>query len=597
MQAEPRPEPSPVAEARLRGALTRLRTTLAAASVFLLRWLLRLGLPLLGAAAMLQALPYRATVAGIPFVVRGTLFSDPGLSADTTLGSWQFPDLTALPIGVHVRPENVDVLQLARAANGNLPAFIDSLRAQFADQVPMVAGWLLGEFLLGLLLGLGAAATINLAVRQLRGLPPRRQEWRHRARQFAAALVVVVLAAGFGRLTYNPDWVRQSRLTGTLAAAQLFPDQLSQYYSTNSKAFDVLGSVIGIQAALQQRIEAKKTPDTALRIMFISDMHLAATYPLVAQYVTSYGVDLIVDTGDETEFGTANELTPHYLDGLRAITATTPMIWLAGNHDSPAVQAVMRTVPGVRVLGSKTPSANGYSVSAGELDAYGLTIAGLPDPRVYGGPGPYGSDAPDVVGPLERLAVHQALGLERSSAASAAPASDPPTPAASLPSGRPTAGQGPTGSQPRDPVFDIFATHEPIAADELRTKLPGLIRQTDSGHVHKQNATGDIQDGDGNLDLVEGSTGAGGLDNIVRGTDRPPIEFSIESVSSTCQFTRVIRFQIDSAAGAAGRQVTAQAYGDDVTASTIYFKPQDIAAGRTCGTLLGISPERPLSQP
>ena len=33
---------------------------------------------------------------------------------------------------------------------------------------------------------------------------------------------------------------------------------------------------------------------------------------------------------------------------------------------------------------------------------------------------------------------------------------------------------------------------------------------------------------------------------IVRGADRPPIEFSIESVAADCQFTRVIRFQIRS---------------------------------------------------
>ena len=50
---------------------------------------------------------------------------------------------------------------------------------------------------------------------------------------------------------------------------------------------------------------------------------------------------------------------------------------------------------------------------------------------------------------------------------------------------------------------------------------------------------GSIQSGN-TIDLVEGSTGAGGLDNINRGAARPPIEFSIESVASSCEFTRVI---------------------------------------------------------
>ena len=120
-----------------------------------------LGLPLLGAAGMLQALPYHATVQGVPFEVQGTLFTRPGLSADTTLGSWQFPDLTRLPVGVHVRPENVDVLQLSKAAHGDLPGFVERLRTDFAAQVPRIVAWLAGELLIGVLLGLAVAAAIN----------------------------------------------------------------------------------------------------------------------------------------------------------------------------------------------------------------------------------------------------------------------------------------------------------------------------------------------------------------------------------------------------------------------------------------------------
>jgi hypothetical protein len=112
-----------------------------------------------------------------------------------------------------------------------------------------------------------------------------------------------------------------------------------------------------------------------------------------------------------------------------------------------------------------------------------------------------------------------------------------------------------------------------------------------------------VQDGDGAIDLVEGSTGAGGLDNIVRGTKRPPTEFSIESVGADCQFTRVVRFSIapsaDPAVLAGGTTTgdTPQAFGDDVTASTIYFRPQALADDRACSTQLGISAERPWPDP
>jgi predicted MPP superfamily phosphohydrolase len=567
---------------------------------FLGRWLLRIVLPLAGAAAVLHAFPYRATVQGVPFEVEGSLFTRPGLNADTTLGSWEFPHLTGLPVGVTITPQDVDLLKLTKAAGGDRSAFVQALQADFTDLVPKIAAWLVAEVLIGVLLGLAVAAAINMSLRYLRGAPKRPHELRLRLIELGSALGVVVLVGVFGWVTYNPNWVQQSRLTGTLAAAQLFPGQLSQYYEQNNKAFDVLGSVLGIQAALQQQIDAE-APETALRIMFISDMHLAANYPLVQVYARSYDVDLIVNTGDESLFGTGIELTPGYLDAVRAVAAETPMLWLAGNHDSPAVEQTMRTIPGVTVLGSKTQTDDGYAVRAGYVDAFGLTIGGIPDPRVYGGPGAYGADDAKVTDPLERDAVDKALAdvvadpeasSDSSSSSSSSASSEPADGTADGTADDTTT----AASDETDLFFDIFAAHEPVQADELRDQLPDRIRQTDVGHVHKQNDPGDLQS-DGTIDLVEGSTGAGGLNDIVRGDTRPPIEFSIESVAPDCQFTRVVRFAIASStptAASAAEAATPQAFGDDVTASTIYFTPQDIDDNRTCGADLGIGAEHPL---
>lgn len=516
-----------------------------------------MGLPLLFVGAMLHSLPYHTTVQGVPLQVQATVFARPGLSADTTVGDWVFPAVDGLPLGVHVSPKDVDLLQLSTAASADPTAFAQRLQGDLKRKLPVIIGWLLGETLLGIGFGLAAAALINMAVRYQRGIPRRRDEIAHRARQLGAATGVVVLVAGYGAASYNRDWLHQSRLTGTLAAAQLFPDQLNRYYGQRSKVFDVLGSVTGIQAALQNQIETGKMPDTALRIMFISDVHLAAVYPLVGQYAASYHVNLIINTGDEAEFGTSSELTPAFISAIAAVTKLTPMLWLAGNHDSPDVQATMAAIPGVTVLGSKQKTADGYSVSAGIVHAFGLTIAGVPDPRVYGGPGPYGADVDQVTDPLEKQWMNAAVS--------------------------PVAG---TADR-----FDIFATHEPPAAADLRAALPGRIRQTNSGHTHIQNASGDIQHGD-KIDLVEGSTGAGGLDNIVRGSARPPIEFSIESVAANCEFTRAIRFQIRSPQTPNSDQPAA--YGDDVTATTVYFSAQQLAAGRDCSPSLGVGPAQAL---
>jgi predicted MPP superfamily phosphohydrolase len=515
------------------------------------RWILRIALPLLFVGAILHSLPYRTTVQGVPLRVEATVFTRPGLSADSTVGNWEFPAVDGLPFGVHLSPENVDLLRLSSAAAPDPAQFAARLQAGLREEVPYIVAWLIAETLIGVALGLAASALINMGVRYLRGLPRRPDEVRHRLRQLGAAGGVLVAVAGYGAITYNSDWVHRSRLTGTLAAAQLFPNQLSTYYAQGSKVYDVLGSVTGIQAALQDQIEQSRLPDTAVRIMFISDVHLASVYPLVAQYAKNYSVDLIVNTGDESEFGTAAELTPAFTSAIAAVTAVTPMLWLAGNHDSPEVQAVMAAIPGVTVLGSKQATNDGYSVTAGVVKAFGLTIAGVPDPRVYGAAGAYGSDDAKLVDALEQRAVDTAL----------------------------------TAAKKTDQAFDIFATHEPVAAAQLRHDLGDRIRQTNAGHTHAQNASGELQHGD-HIDLVEGSTGAGGLDNIVRGANRPPIEFSIESVAPNCEFTRAVRFQIRTPDTPTGSGPAA--YGDNVTASTVYFSPQKLPSGRVCSRSLGV---------
>lgn len=540
---------------RLRTLVTRDRLLTARrwsglVGVFAMRWALRLSLPLAGMAIMLRSFPYKTTVQGIPLTVQGTIFRRPGFSADTTLGNWEFPSVDGLPFGVHVAPQNVDVLRVARDANPDTAAFAQRLQHDLAQQLPTVALWLIGEVVLGLLLGLAAGAAVNMALSYLRKRPRRADELRYRLRQLAAAVVVAGIVALYGVFSYNPRWIDRSRLTGTLAAAQLLPDQLSQYYHRGNKLFDVLGSVVGLQSALQADIDAHKAPPTALQIMFISDMHLETNYPLVAEYAKSYGVDLIINTGDESEFGTRTELVPAYVNSIAALTKTVPMLWLAGNHDSPEVLGVMRSIKGVTVLGSKTATGDGYDVTASTVQAFGLTIAGVPDPRVYGAPGDYGSNTPSVTDPLERRAVDKAV----------------------------------TGTTERS--YDIFATHEPVAAAELRKDLPNEIRQTNAGHLHAQNPSADIQHGSA-IDLVEGSTGAGGLDNIVRGVSRPPIEFSIESVTAGCQFSRILRFQVNEPDPSTA---SPQPYGRDVTVSTIYLRPQNVTAGRVCGTQLGLGP-------
>lgn len=538
------------------GHLLARRPHLAALGLaaFVVRWALRLLLPIAGAAAMLHLFPYRTTAGGVHFRIEGTLLTRAGFSANTTFGNWEFPHVDGLPIGVHISPENVDVIELATRASNDRAGYVDGLRDSIGDQLPWIITWLVGEVVIGFLLGLGIAAALNLAGRYLRNLP-RRRELRLRLVQFAAAVGALGLVAAYGALTYNPHWVRESRITGTLGAAQLFPDRLSQYYTQQTKAFDVINAIAGIQAQLQQHVENANLEPESFDIMFISDMHLASTYPLVRQYASNFHVSLVVDTGDESEFGTREEMTPTYLANIRALTREVPMIWLAGNHDSPSTIAVMRSIPGVIVLGTKRAENGGYQVTGQQIDMFGLTIGAVPDPRVYGAGGDFGSNVAEVVRSLQERTMDAAVR-----------------------------------AVPRSARFDIMATHEPLSADRLVHDLPGQIRQTNAGHLHAQNPQNQI-DRPGRITLVEGSTGAGGLDNLNRDVPAPPVEFSIESVAASCQFTKVVRFQLT---GPLPKATELPDAGLQVTATTRYLKAQDVAKDRFCGTGLGPGVVQPL---
>src|SRR5262249_61628526 len=162
-------------ETRLRAAVDTVRSQPAHAAklvaAFVGRWVLRIGLPLAGAAAMLQLLPYRATAGGAHFKIQGSLLSRTSLSADTSFGSWTFPHVDGLPIGAHITPVNVDLVHIASQAAADPQGYAERLRADLVDQLPAIIAWMIGEVLVGVLLGLAAAAAINLAIRHLPRLP------------------------------------------------------------------------------------------------------------------------------------------------------------------------------------------------------------------------------------------------------------------------------------------------------------------------------------------------------------------------------------------------------------------------------------------
>lgn len=107
--------------------------------------------------------------------------------------------------------------------------------------------------------------------------------------------------------------------------------------------------------------------DADLKVLHVSDIHnnpIGVT--LVRQMVNSFGVDLIIDTGDATDYGTPleTELITNIDDlGL-------PWVFVPGNHDSPGVVDTLRTLDNVLVLEEDVLY----------LDELGIAVAGVADP-------------------------------------------------------------------------------------------------------------------------------------------------------------------------------------------------------------------------
>lgn len=506
------------------------------------RFVVSLVAALVVAGIAVSVYPYRATVASVDIVVSGSVTpSHRGLTVDSSLGSLQFQEITALPIGLHVTPR-ID-LDAVRAATEGGSTFTTQFRSELESRIPAMILHFVGAAILGLALGaLIGDLLVDGAVSVLANTDPVREGNRWRRLAATGTLVgtstvtALVLLAGSIGLTYQPDWLQRYSVTGLLADIAATPDKLAALDAQDEAAADKVRAVLRLQDALTEPATSADSPATAYNVMFISDVHRRDIYQYVQEYIAANDVKLLINTGDETLVGSTAELTDSYVSSISKVTEQTPMIWIKGNHDSAAVAARMDKIPGVTVLDQQV------------ITAMGLQIYGVADPRTYGASGDAGSDNVDVVSRIESAAATEALQ-----------------------------------NLDRETYFDLLMAHEPIMADELADALGPSVRANAAGHVHRQNDTSDLQTSDRDyIRLVEGTTGLGGL--LADSGD--PMEFSILSVGTNCQFTRIIRYQL--ADPAIPDETLGATYGNNSAFEVHYFEPQAIADDRTCSADEGV---------
>lgn len=168
-------------------------------------------------------------------------------------------------------------------------------------------------------------------------------------------------------LSYNQSAFRTPQYSGVLRAA---PWMVSMAQETLGKIETLSDQLEQVATGLNQfysqvdELQPLEEDQDEFKILHISDLHNnPAGMDFILRVAKLFDVDMIIDTGDISDFGSPLETL--LLDRLNGLEV--PYLFIAGNHDSPSIVDKMATVPGVTVVN-------------GLLEINGLVIYGVPDP-------------------------------------------------------------------------------------------------------------------------------------------------------------------------------------------------------------------------
>lgn len=286
------------------------------------------------------------------------------------------------------------------------------------------------------------------------------------------ALTLLAASGGTAYATWNPDSVLEPKFSGLLSSApslvgnarsivtefDVYQKELARLVTNVTKLYDATSTLPTYQ------------PDpTTIRVLHVSDIHLnPASWAIIASLVEQYQVDVIVDSGDTMDHGTAAE--NGFLDPVEDLGA--PYVWVRGNHDSLVTQRYLEGLKNVHVL----DDGRARNIA-------GLRFAGIGDPQFT----PDRSRKPGAEQSQELAGARLASALRDQEAAGT-------------------------------PV-DVAVAHEPSAAREVDGTVPLVL----AGHIHRQKT--EVMKYGTRL-RTEGSTGGSGL-RAVEGKHPDPIETSI----------------------------------------------------------------------
>lgn len=300
------------------------------------------------------------------------------------------------------------------------------------------------------------------------GLVVFRRRWRPVVAAGATAVMVVGASEAVAWTTFRPEAFAEPTFEGTLRLApQLLgpAEEITERLDAFRANLDriVRGAIRAYSALEPQAIGGRDE----VRVLHISDIHLNTLgMDFAVGLARGFDVDLVVDTGDLTSYGTPLE---------EAIASQIPRfgrpyVFVRGNHDPPALVERIEATGNGRVL-ERTLA----------------TVSGL---RIYGEPHPVftedgGRDVDsDAVAEGSRAAGPRLRDL----------------------------------IDELDAVPDVVAVHDDRMAQELVGRVPVVL----SGHFHKARASSM----GGTLYLRAGSTGGAGV-NMFRDSTPVPLSATV----------------------------------------------------------------------
>jgi predicted phosphodiesterase len=194
--------------------------------------------------------------------------------------------------------------------------------------------------------------------------------FRRDFRRVTIAVVTALVAVGGSQVlaftTFHTDAFLHPTYSGSLALAPKLIGPV-QAASRNIDAFrEQLTRVVDGAVGAYTSVQASPLGHAGeIRVLHISDIHDSPLgYDFARQIATGFDVDLVLDTGDITSFGTPAE----NLILQNVPEFNRPYVFVRGSHDSTELQSEMTKIPNAVVLDGTTATVKG------------ITFYGLGDP-------------------------------------------------------------------------------------------------------------------------------------------------------------------------------------------------------------------------